>query len=214
MKFVEPTEDELFEHENKFYLTCNTNRIEKMIAQYELFKRTVNVKGDIVECGVYKGTSLMRFAMYRDILEFDKKIYGFDTFYKFPETTQNEDISLRNKFIIEGGQPMKIRDLKKYIEFKGLKKVELIKGDVIETIPKFVKKYKNLSISFINMDLDIYEPTKVALQHLWDKVSYGGIMILDNYYTFVGERNAVKEIIGNYPIHSHRNLMYIQKAHR
>ena len=105
-----PDFDQKFNYENDFYLSCESSRIAKSIAQYKLFEKTANIKGDIVECGVFKGASFSRFAMFREILNIDsKKIIGFDSFDDFPETKLAEDKDLRDKFILEaGGKSRKI----------------------------------------------------------------------------------------------------------
>ncbi len=54
--------------ENSFYLSCDITRISKSLAQYELFKLVQDVPGAIVECGVFKGASLVRFAAFRELL--------------------------------------------------------------------------------------------------------------------------------------------------
>jgi len=58
-----------FEYENGFYLTSETTRIAKLLAQYELYKKIVHLPGDVIECGVFKGASLIRLATFRDTLE-------------------------------------------------------------------------------------------------------------------------------------------------
>ena len=58
-----------FEYENGFYLTCSPSRIGKMLAHYELYKKTSQTPGAIVECGVFKGVSLTRFTMFRELFE-------------------------------------------------------------------------------------------------------------------------------------------------
>ena len=74
-----PAYKKAFDYENDFYLSCKSSRIAKTIAQYKLFERTVHIEGDIVECGVFKGASFSRFAMYRKIHNIEnKKIIGFD----------------------------------------------------------------------------------------------------------------------------------------
>ena len=77
-----------FDYENNFYLSCDVARISKMIAHYELYKMVIGIPGSIVECGVFKGVSFTRFAVYRELFEssYSKKIIGFDTFHEFPET--------------------------------------------------------------------------------------------------------------------------------
>ena len=67
-----------WEYENQFYLSCKTQRISKFIAHYELYKKTLNLSGEIVECGVLKGVSLSRWAHFREMFggSYGKKIIG------------------------------------------------------------------------------------------------------------------------------------------
>ena len=59
-----PNYEKAFDYENDFYLSCESMRVAKSIAQYILFEKTIQIDGDIVECGVFKGASFSRFAMY------------------------------------------------------------------------------------------------------------------------------------------------------
>ena len=78
-----------FHYENNFYITAPINRFSKFITHLDLFRRISNIRGEIVECGVFKGNSLMRWIKFRSLLEnsFSRKIYGFDTFGKFPDAS-------------------------------------------------------------------------------------------------------------------------------
>ena len=62
-----PDFEKSFDYENNFYLSCDVTRISKILAHYELFKLVNQVPGAIVECGVLKGASFSRFAMFREI---------------------------------------------------------------------------------------------------------------------------------------------------
>ena len=70
--------------ENQFYLTSEKSRIQKLVDHYEIYKKISQLNGDIIECGVFKGVSLIRFLTFRDIDKNTKikKIYGFDAFGK------------------------------------------------------------------------------------------------------------------------------------
>ena len=72
-------------YENFFYLTSKKLRILKILDHYEIYKKIFNVKGDVVECGVFKGASLIRLLTFRDLYENSKKrkVYGFDAFENF-----------------------------------------------------------------------------------------------------------------------------------
>ena len=72
-----------FHYENGFYACADDRRFSKFFAHYELYKKIINLPGDIVECGIFKGNSFFHF---RNILEtqHSRKIIGFDMFGKFP----------------------------------------------------------------------------------------------------------------------------------
>lgn len=168
--------DKAFEYENGFYLTSNINRLGKEITHYELYKMITNLPGDIIELGVFKGTSLIRFATYRELLENvnSRKIIGFDSFGEFPKTNYEEDKLLRQNFIDSAGSSLSVNDLEECFKHKGIKNVELVKGDILKELPLYIKNKPQLRISLLHIDTDIYEPAKMALEILYDKIVGGG----------------------------------------
>ena len=185
-----------FEYENNFYLSCDNSRIGKLMAHYELFKMTIDKPGSIIECGVFKGISLIRFATFRNLLDKkSKKIIGFDMFGKFPETNFKQDQKLRKKFIKDAGPSgISKNQLEQILKKKKLnEKIELIQGDIVKTIPKYIEENPKMKISFLNLDTDIYEPAVVILENLYPKIVKGGILVLDDYGVFPGETKAVDE---------------------
>ena len=186
-----------FEYENNFYLSCDSTRIARLLAHYELFKMVSNVPGVIVECGVFKGASLARFAMFRELFEntHSKKIIAFDSFGKFPKTKFSEDENELKLFLKEAGEESISKEqMLKVLKQKGIKKnVELVKGDITKTVPKYVKSHPELRISFLNLDTDVYEPAVTILEYLYPRIVKGGVLILDDYGIFPGETKAVEE---------------------
>lgn len=186
-----------FEYENNFYLSCDNSRIEKIISHYELFKMTNDLPGAIVECGVFKGASLCRFAAFREAYGSHraKKIIGFDMFADFPETNYKEDKLYRQNFIDSAGsKSISLDQLKTVLSQKGVNKnIELIAGNINSTVPEYVLKNPNLKISLLNLDTDIYEPAVTILEHLFPRIVRGGILIIDDYGVFPGETKAVDE---------------------
>ena len=79
-----------------------------------------------------------------------------------------------------------------------IKKVELVKGNIIETAPLFLKDNPHLVVSLLYLDLVIYEPTKVALETFLPKMVKGGIIVFDelNAEAYPGETIAVNEVLG------------------
>ena len=194
-----PNFSKSFEYENNFYLSCDNTRISKILAQYELFKMIKDLPGAIVECGIFKGASFVRFAAFRDLFgnPFSHKLIGFDTFGKYPETCYKKDKIHRQNFVKAAGeQSISKEQLLKVLKKKGIdKNIELIEGNIVKTVPEYLRKNPYLKISLLNLDTDIYEPAVTILKYFWDRIVRGGVLILDDYGTFPGETKAVDDFL-------------------
>lgn len=191
-------EQSMFDYETYNSLTTNEERLGKFLAHYEAMKLAVNIPGEIVECGVFKGTSLMRFALMRQIMggQNSAKIFGFDVFSnKYPKTKYKEDNIQRDYWInTAGAKSISDKQLKKLFIKKGIKNFSLIPGDVTKTIPKFIKRNPGFKISLLNIDIDFVEPTLITLEYFYDRVSKGGIILFDNY---AGKGNSGEYLFGD-----------------
>lgn len=200
---------EAFFYENGFYLTSHVKRVQKLIAHYELYKTIINIPGDILEFGVFKGASLLRFAQFRDILEtsYSRKIVGFDAFGEFPLPLDNTaDQHFIEKFTEEAGCGIPVDDLQFFIDNKGIANIDLVKGNILATLPSYLEKHPQLRISLLHIDVDVYEPTRFILDRLYDRVVSGGIIIFDDYATVAGETDAVDQFLVN------KNLRLLKPA--
>ena len=134
MTFELPDLDRPFDHENGFYLSCDVSRIAKFAAHLELFKRTVELPGAIVECGVFKGASLARFATFRQLFGgvHSKPIIAFDVFGPFPESTYSDDADARSTFVAEAGsESISVSDMERVLQHKQIRdNIELVAGDL------------------------------------------------------------------------------------
>lgn len=196
-----------WDYENGFYLTCETGRIGKLLNHLEIYKKILELPGDVLEFGVYKGTSIVRLLSFRDLLENEasRKIFGFDVFGKFPENLELEsDKQFVQKFENAGGYGIRKKELEFHLDAKGFKNYELIEGDILQTIPEFIAKNRHRKIALLHIDVDVYEPTKMILENLWDNVVKGGILMLDDYGTVEGETKAVDEFFKNRDIVIHK----------
>lgn len=185
-----------FDYENGFYATADPSRFGKFITHLELFKLSSTIPGEIVELGIFKGNSFFRWIKFRELLEQTKsrKIIGFDVFGEFPETHFENDKCRREAFIKEtnGGVGISFEEINNLLEEQQLSKnVDIIKGDILKTLDIYLEKNPHLKISLLHIDVDIYEPVKHILEKLYDRVSKGGIVILDDYGTFSGTNKAV-----------------------
>lgn len=199
----------VFEMFRNFPVFTPRYNIARFLTHYELFKKVSELPGVIVDLGVFRGASTFTWAKLCEIFcptDIRKIVYGFDTFEGFaalsvedgPED-RGQDVRVGGYF---GGTTME-KDLllaqsamNHDRHIKHIDRICFIKGDVTQTIPEFVKSKGNgLRLALLNLDVDLYEPTKVALEQLVPLMVRGGIIILDEYAvdTFGGESKAVDE---------------------
>ncbi|MBF0544817.1 MAG: class I SAM-dependent methyltransferase [Candidatus Riflebacteria bacterium] len=181
--------------------------LKRFLALYELFKLALPVKGSVVECGVNRGFGLMAFAKLSTMLEpenLTRRIYGFDTFEGFP-TVHEKDSNTVAEPLVGGLKADSFEELNNLIKeydkdrFLGhLDKVHLVRGDVEETIPKFLQDNPHLIISLLFLDLDLFEPTSVAIKNFLPRVPKGGIIAFDELDNpmWPGETLAALETVG------------------
>tara|TARA_X000000368_G_C22783688_1_gene602688 strand:+ start:81 stop:731 length:651 start_codon:yes stop_codon:yes gene_type:complete len=192
----------IFKAYNDLIESNNLDRLQKIFTRYDFFKKTINVPGDIVECGVFKGTGQIYWLkLLRIYDEYSmKKVVGFDTFQSFPKSILKYEKKQAKKFLKESSyKGVSLKDINNKIKKIGLeKRSELVKGDIIKTSSNYVKKNKGFRISLLNLDLDTYEGTKAALENFYPLVSKNGIIIFDEYgKRGWGETDAVDEFFRN-----------------
>ena len=193
---------------NNFSKYTRRQTLARFLALYEIYKQQIDIKGSIIECGVNEGMGIMSLAHFSAILEpynYHRKIIGFDTFEGFPSVSKKDK---KNKMAKKNFFKQKYntyKDIKESIRvfnknrfLNNKNKIELVKGDAKITIPAYVKKNKHLVISSLWLDFDIYEPTKIALDHFLPLMPKGSIVVFDelnNHYwpgetqAFLGKKN-------------------------
>lgn len=191
-----------FDYENGFYLTSKPFRIGNILAHYELYKRIVNLPGDVIELGVFKGGSIIQFATFRELLENEnsRKIVGFDIFGEFPKSdTVESDKRFIDNFAKNDGKYEFLTkgEIYKSLELKKIHNVELVQGDIRETLAQYLGENPHTKISLLHIDTDVYEPAKVGLELLFSRVVKGGIIIFDDYGVIEGETLAVDEFLSD-----------------
>ena len=170
----------------------------RLLAQYELFQISRDVPGSIVECGVFQGAGLLFYDKLVEIFcsgDRWKKVYGFDTFDGFAQideknkTNQKKDGTVFTQ-VHKSGYSSKsfLPVLEKFVELHhkesftpGFERIKLYPGDVAKTFPRFKKECGGERISLLVLDMDLYQPTKIALEHLYERVTPSGIIVLDEY---------------------------------
>lgn len=206
--FQEGGDDVLVKLEN-FPKYIDRSTLTRFLVRYEIFKKVLDVQGVVVECGVLFGGGLMTWAQLSSILEptnHQRKIIGFDTFSGFPSVS-NEDVNLKTSCLCNVGGMFadSYEDLKECIKvynmtryFNHIEKVELVRGDIIETVPDYIQKNSHLIVSLLYMDVDIFKPTSVALKCIVPRMPKGAIIAFDelNRPEWPGETQAVFKELG------------------
>ena len=217
---------------SNFELFTHRRHLARFISRYELFMKILKIEGSIIECGVFKGDGVLAWGKLSEIFEpyaYKRKIFGFDTFEGFPDIKNKKDKSkiysnsslTKKKFKLENSEYEQI--LKSITEFdkerylNNYKKISLIKGDAIKTIPRFIKENKHLLVALLFIDFDIYHPAKIALKNFLPRMGRGSIIAFDeiNNDAWPGETLALIEELEDlkrYKIekfHFESNISYI-----
>ena len=162
--------------------------LKRFLTLYEIYKKLIPVKGSIIELGVFRGFSLTTWAKLSAIMEPEnliRKVYGFDTFEGFPsihekDITEEYDHEAGHFYTNVYEELTHLNEIFNKDRFIGhINKVELIKGDCTKTIPDFLEKNPHLLVGMLFIDLDLYEPTKVALEYFLPRMHKGSILAFD-----------------------------------
>ncbi|MFA6145772.1 MAG: TylF/MycF/NovP-related O-methyltransferase [Patescibacteria group bacterium] len=182
-------------------------KLTRLLALYEIFKKVSNIKGSIIECGVHDGFGLMSWAKFSAIIEpinLTRRIYGFDTFEGFPSLSQ-EDKNQSSKIKMGDLKANSYNELLELIKIYDstrplghVNKVQLVKGDALKTIPKFVKENQHLVVSLLFLDFDLFKPTKIAIENFYPRMPKGSIIAFDELDNPIwpGETMALLKTIG------------------
>jgi hypothetical protein len=207
--------DSIEEKMENFPKYVRRQHLKRFLAMYEIFKLVLPVKGSIVECGVFKGFGVMTWAKLSAMLEpenLTRRVYGFDTFSGFPCVSSKDDNAImkhEHGEFFSGSYEELLELITEYDKdrFLGhIEKVRLIKGNVDETIPKFISNNQHLLISLLFLDMDLFEPTKVALDYFLPRMPKGAILAFDELDNpmWPGETLALME-------HSNLNHLRLQR---
>eukprot|EP00118_Oscarella_pearsei_P015622 m.141835 g.141835 ORF g.141835 m.141835 type:complete len:218 (+) comp38348_c1_seq75:3251-3904(+) len=178
-------EESLWDAYNLLSCSSDVDRFRKLLARSELFRKTITIPGDIVECGVFKGTGFMQWLKFLKIFSPGtlKKVIGFDTFGSMPDIAKKEP-ALANLFK-ESGIDSVPSVSQVTAMAKGLVGSEdafrLVEGDIKFTAADYVKRNPGFRISLLHLDMDVDEPTFHALEAFYSCVTPGGLIVFDEY---------------------------------
>jgi hypothetical protein len=170
----------------------------RYIARYE-------IPGDVVECGVWRGGSMMAAALTLREVDSVRGLHLFDTFEGMTPPSDADVMGWGNRAT---GQEMLDADPDREDVYWGVahldevqanmratgylsERMHFVKGPVEETIPEEAPD----TIALLRLDTDWYESTKHELLNLFPRVVPGGVLIVDDYGDWQGARRAVDEYL-------------------
>ncbi len=199
---------------NSFIFSNDRNIFNKLIARAALYGKVEHLHGDIVECGVFKGSGMLSWLKLLAMYEPNsiKRVIGFDFF-------DNKFVNDDDQFTYETDQELmkqvfgrdkklkrddiSIETVTQRIKNAGFStsKFELIKGDIIDESYTYAQSHPGLKISLMYMDLDIDGPTYYTMQNFWNRMTSGGIIVFDEYaYGGWSESVGVDRFIKEYDL--------------
>jgi hypothetical protein len=183
------------------YTSCSAERVYALIQAVEYVVKN-GIQGDFVECGVWRGGSMMAVAeTLLRLEERNRQLYLYDTFAGMPQP-EERDISFRDEAAATTWKKLAKKDFNQWcyapmeevrmnMERTGYDpaNIRYIQGKVEDTLPASAPQ----KISLLRLDTDWYSSVRHELLHLFPRLSSGGVLILDDYGHWKGARDAADE---------------------
>jgi len=190
------------------YTSGSAERVHALIKAVEYIVQN-GILGDFVECGVWRGGSMM--AIAETLLRLNhgnRQLYLFDTFAGMPEPGE-KDVSFRDESASVTWKKLNrkhfnewcyspLEEVIRNMNLTGYNEQNLhfIEGRVEETIPDRAPG----EISLLRLDTDWYESVRHELVHLFPRLTSGGVLIVDDYGHWKGARQATDEYFSEHKI--------------
>ncbi len=136
-------------------------------------EKAIQLEGDCVECGVYRGGYALTAMTFVDFGSVPKTFYLLDTFSGLVDRYISPEEKARG--IHAGGYEDSYEAVQK--TFKHLANVRIIKGPVPDTLPEVDAD----KVSFLSIDMNCKEPEIAAAEFFWDRLVSGAVIVLDDY---------------------------------
>lgn len=160
-----------------------------------LSSKALPIEGSVVECGVWRGGMISGMAK---ILGNNRDYYLYDSFEGLPDADDldgQKAIDYQKNTDAKGyfdNCTAEIGFAQEAVKKAGISKSHLVKGWFDKTVPNHPEDDQ---IAILRLDGDWYKSIKICLDHLFDKVVDGGLIILDDYYVWDGCTKAVHDFL-------------------
>lgn len=198
--------DEIYKSFNDFIFSQDRKVIGKLLHRFNFYNQIKHLPGDIIECGVFKSSGLVTFLKFLEIFEpnSNRKVIGFDIFdTDFAQTilskqSSNEKEAMNIVYDRVDKSELTFEAVKANVARTGINedRYVLVKGDVKETLPVFLKENPGARFALLYIDFDLEEPVYEALKHLYDRLLPNSVIVFDEYeYHSFTESNGVERFL-------------------
>lgn len=194
---------DFFDAYNQFIMSSDKKVLAKLISKWNFCQKVVEVPGDILELGVFKGSGMFGWLKTNSLCSVNsRKVHGFDMFSEASliATMSGSQKEMMSKLFEQRGFSHDTSSydtiLADWIVASGFENFELHKGDIFDTLPQFLDSRPGFRAAIVNFDLDTALPTSFAMNLLWERLVPGGVFVFDEYAIDEwDESDAVDEFI-------------------
>lgn len=194
---------------HSFGLYMRSSALAKILFLNEAYGLIIDKPGVIMEFGVWWGQNIVVFENLRAIYEpfnASRRVIGFDTFSGYPKPSQKDKGSETIKiggYSVSKNYRQHLEELISFHEknnvLGAIKKHTLVEGNVIKTLPNYLKNNPETVIALAYFDMALYEPTVSSLFAIKPFLITGSVIMLDEFNNpdYPGETLAFREAFGD-----------------
>lgn len=167
----------------------------QLLYRYELYKKVINLAGDIAEIGIFRGNTFLNWAKFVQIFEpySHTQVYGFDWF-KGMAPGKNDDSHQEGRYSADKEHLLNI------IKWQKLEDIAIVEDmDVTKCLKEFVEERPYLRFKLLYIDCGIEEVMEASYKYLWPRLVKGGVLLMDHFNcsTSPTESGIIQKYIGN-----------------
>lgn len=185
------------------------------LASFAEYVKTINMNGNVAECGVNRG----EFAYYINKYFSDRKLYLFDTFEGFSQ----KDLEAERRFSDDAFNQSKFNTKDCFLSTN----IDIVKKRMpyIQQCEFHVGYFPNSAVDvldefcFVNLDTDLYAPILAGLEFFYPQMVPGGVILVHDYFNseLPGVKRAIKDyedkteiILHKFPIADYLSLAIVK----
>jgi hypothetical protein len=188
----------------------------------DIYQRILDVHGAVFDLGTRYGRNMVVFSALRRIFEpynHFRRIIGFDTFEGLPEPVAQDGADAEERegfYSVPAGYERHLRSVldcqERHSPLAHISRTEVRTGDAVKEVPRFLEEHPETVVALAYFDMDLYEPTKAALEAILPHTTKGSVLAFDEptHPRFPGETLAIKKVLGT---RKHKLQRSPQRAH-